>query len=71
MVTPRDTRQEAMPPPHLTLANNSGEAPSVVADASGYSNAPTRTCSIKFQVGFSHVAFTHGHCFIYQPVNVG
>jgi hypothetical protein len=66
-----------MPPPHLTLTNNQklpqnpGKAPSVLADTSGYPNAPTRTCSRDFQVGFSVVAFTHGHCFIYQPMNVG
>ena len=31
-------------------------------------NAPTRTRSGDFQVGFSYVAFAHGHCFIYQAV---
>ena len=48
-----------MLPPHLTLANNqrlsknSGKAPSIIAGASGYPNAPTRTCSRDLQVGFS------------------
>ena len=60
-----------MPPPNLTLPNNQrlpwnpGEAPAVTMEASDYPNAPTRTCSGDFQVGFSWVAFAHGHCFIY------
>ena len=46
-----------MPPPHLTLTNNQrlpkepGKAPSIIAEASGYPDAPTRTCSGDFQVG--------------------
>ena len=49
----------SMPPSHLTLAKTQsislkpGKAPLVIAEASGYSNAPTRTCSRDFQVGFS------------------
>ena len=48
-----------MPPPHLTLINNQkflknmDKAPPVIAEVSGYPNAPTRTCSGDFQVGFS------------------
>ena len=48
-----------MPPPHLTLPNNQslyqklGKAPLVIGEASSYPNAPTRTCSGDFQVGFS------------------
>ena len=48
-----------MPPSHLTLAKTKsitlklGKAPSVIAEASGYPNAPTGTCSGDFQVGFS------------------
>ena len=30
-----------------------GKTPSVIGGASGYPNAPTRTCSGDFQVGFS------------------
>ena len=61
-----------MPPPHLTLAikqrlpENPSKAPSVIAGASGYPNAPIRTCSGDFQVGFTLGAFTHGHC-VYLP----
>ena len=44
------------------------KAPSVIAEAPGYSNAPTRTCSGDFQIGSSRVAFAHGHCFIYQAM---
>ena len=49
----------AYAPSHLTLANNQrlsqnlGKAPSIIAGASGYPNAPTRTCFGNFQVGFS------------------
>ena len=48
-----------MPPPHPTLPNNQsfsqnpGKAPSVVAEAFGYPNAPTWACSGDFEVGFS------------------
>ena len=48
-----------MSPSHLTLAKTKsislkpGKDPSVIVEASGYPNAPTRTCSGDFQVGFS------------------
>jgi hypothetical protein len=48
-----------MPHSHLTLAKTQsislkpGKAPLVIAEASGYSNAPTRTCSGYFQVCLS------------------
>ena len=60
-----------MPPSHLTLPNNqvfpkAQVKRSVIAEASGYPNAPSSTCSADFQVGFSGVVFTHVHCFRYQ-----
>ena len=48
-----------MPPSHLTLvmtisiSYKLGKALSIIAEAFGYPNAPTRTCSKEFQVGFS------------------
>ena len=47
-----------------------GKASSVVAEASGYPNATTRTCSGDFQVGFSYVAFTHVYCLLFQAMSV-
>ena len=47
------------PPSHLSLAKTQsislklGKAPLVIAEASDYSNAPTRNGSEDFQVGFS------------------
>ena len=45
---------------------NRVKAPLVKAEASGYSDVHTNTCYGDFQVGFSQVALTHGHC-VYQP----
>ena len=45
---PKCLATHLLPPPHLTL--KPGKAPSVVAKASGYPNAPTRTCFGDFQV---------------------
>jgi hypothetical protein len=47
-----------MPPSHLTLAKTksisqeTGKDPSLIAEAYGYPNAPTRTCFGDFQAGF-------------------
>ena len=36
--------------------------------AFNYPNAPTRTCSGDFRVGFSYVSFTHVHCWLNYQV---
>ena len=69
--------KKPMPPSHMTLQNNQsfsfkpGKALSVIVEASGYPNAPTRTCPRDLCVGFNDVVFMHVHCFIYQAMIVG